>query len=323
MTPDRDFERIALAWLADGPEELSDRVMDAVVDEIHLTKQRHGLRLPRRFESMNTPARVAAAAVIGVLALGGALFAAKTPMDRRSAGRARVRRPGDRRLRRCQLARARARPASHSCKDRSRRGDVLDHAIRIRRLPRSSLGVCYDPARMHRGSRRRHDQDQLHRPGRVGTAAPAQSRSRLATAGIPQRSVDHLRARCVHCMPSHVAHEPPPEHPGRVRPSTTSPTPWWLIRNSMSPTPVDVELAGYSGKSMTLQVPDDISACSRLVLAVGTRVLRAGPSRQRWHLWILDVDGVRVLIRGMDFAATSAQHQAELRAIVESIQIEP
>jgi hypothetical protein len=74
MTTDRDFDRIALAWLADGPEELPDRVVDAVVDEIHVTPQRHALRVPWRFPSMTTPARVAAAAVIGVLAIGGALL---------------------------------------------------------------------------------------------------------------------------------------------------------------------------------------------------------------------------------------------------------
>jgi WD40-like Beta Propeller Repeat len=74
MNTDRDFDRIAMAWLADGPEELSDRVLDAVVDEIHVTPQRHALRLPWRFSTMTTPARVATAAVIGVLAVGGAFF---------------------------------------------------------------------------------------------------------------------------------------------------------------------------------------------------------------------------------------------------------
>jgi hypothetical protein len=74
MTTDRDFDRIAMAWLADGPEELSDRVIDAVVDDIHVTPQRHALRLPWRFPSMTTPFRIAAAAGIGVLVLGGALY---------------------------------------------------------------------------------------------------------------------------------------------------------------------------------------------------------------------------------------------------------
>lgn len=74
MKTDRDFDRSAMAWLADGPEELSDRVLDAVADEIHVTRQRHALRLPWRFSTMTTPARVATAAVIGVLAVGGALY---------------------------------------------------------------------------------------------------------------------------------------------------------------------------------------------------------------------------------------------------------
>ena len=37
MTTDDDFDRIAQSWLAAGPHELPARVIDAVVDEIHLT----------------------------------------------------------------------------------------------------------------------------------------------------------------------------------------------------------------------------------------------------------------------------------------------
>ena len=69
MTTDRDFDRITMAWLADGPEELPDRVLDAVVDEVHLTRQRHGLRLPWRFPTMTMPARVAALVAVGALIL--------------------------------------------------------------------------------------------------------------------------------------------------------------------------------------------------------------------------------------------------------------
>jgi hypothetical protein len=74
MTTDRDFDRIAMAWLADGPDELSDRVIDAAVDQIHVTRQRRAIRVSRRLPTMTTPARVAAAAVIGVLVFGGALI---------------------------------------------------------------------------------------------------------------------------------------------------------------------------------------------------------------------------------------------------------
>ncbi len=74
MTTDRDLDRIARAWLADGPEELSDRVIDAAVDQIHLTRQRRTVGVPWRLPTMTTPTRVAAAAVIGVLVVGGTLF---------------------------------------------------------------------------------------------------------------------------------------------------------------------------------------------------------------------------------------------------------
>ena len=73
MTLDRDFERIATAWLADGPTELSDRVLDAVVDEIHLTRQRRAARVPWRFPTMSIPARVAVLIAVGVLAIAGAV----------------------------------------------------------------------------------------------------------------------------------------------------------------------------------------------------------------------------------------------------------
>ena len=71
MTLDRDFDRIASAWLADGPTELSDRVLDAVVDQVHLTRQRRAVRAPWRFPTMSMPARVAALVAVGVLAIAG------------------------------------------------------------------------------------------------------------------------------------------------------------------------------------------------------------------------------------------------------------
>ncbi len=74
MTTDRDLDRIVRAWLADGPEELSDRVIDAAVDQVHLTRQRRTFGVPWRLPTMTTPARIATAAVIGVLVFGGTLL---------------------------------------------------------------------------------------------------------------------------------------------------------------------------------------------------------------------------------------------------------
>lgn len=93
--------------------------------------------------------------------------------------------------------------------------------------------------------------------------------------------------------------------------------------------PVDVTLAGYSGKYFDLQVPADISRCE---VEPGTSeppiyrpwepgIYAQGPA-QRWHQWVVDVDGIRVLVQSFDFAGTSAAHRAELQAIVNSIRIE-
>jgi hypothetical protein len=46
-----------------------------------------------------------------------------------------------------------------------------------------------------------------------------------------------------------------------------------------------------------------------------------GPGN-RWHLWILDVEGTRAVILAHDFATTPAGIQTELQEIVDSIQIE-
>lgn len=86
-------------------------------------------------------------------------------------------------------------------------------------------------------------------------------------------------------------------------------------------TPVDVTLAGYSGKYLDLQVPDDISECFRY-RPIDVHIYAQGPGH-RWHMWVLDVGGVRVLIEGNDYAGTSAARLAEEQTIIDSIEITP
>jgi hypothetical protein len=85
--------------------------------------------------------------------------------------------------------------------------------------------------------------------------------------------------------------------------------------------PVDVTFAGYSGKYLDLTVPEDISECA-LYQPMDHHIYAQGP-RQRWHMWILDVDGTRLVVETNDYPGTSAERLAEEQAIIDSLQITP
>ena len=76
MNGHRDLDRIVGAWLTEGPAELADRVLDAALDEIHLTHQRPHRGRPWRVSRMTSTrtwilgvAAAAAVVVAGTLVL--------------------------------------------------------------------------------------------------------------------------------------------------------------------------------------------------------------------------------------------------------------
>jgi hypothetical protein len=94
--------------------------------------------------------------------------------------------------------------------------------------------------------------------------------------------------------------------------------------------PIDVTLGGYSGKYLELRAPantttdelgPDPDGCNYyFVWEPG--IYAQGPNAL-WRIWVLDVDGIRVVVRADSFPGTTPQVQAQLQAIVDSIQIEP
>jgi hypothetical protein len=85
--------------------------------------------------------------------------------------------------------------------------------------------------------------------------------------------------------------------------------------------PADVTLGGYSGKYLELRAPANLdSACGYFVWEPG--IYAQGPNAL-WRIWVLDVDGTRVVVRTDSFPGTSTQVQTQLAAIVDSIQIDP
>jgi len=93
--------------------------------------------------------------------------------------------------------------------------------------------------------------------------------------------------------------------------------------------PVDVTLGGFSGTRIDVQVPAglDLATCRDGQFWVwsvgdGQTIYAQGPEG-RFHLWILDVQGRRVIVTTHDFPGTPPDDLAELQAIVDSISVEP
>jgi hypothetical protein len=90
-----------------------------------------------------------------------------------------------------------------------------------------------------------------------------------------------------------------------------------------STTPVDVTLGGFSGKRIDLQLPSEVASCTDGEFQPWPGSIYAQGPDDRWHVWILDVNGERLIMVSRDFAATSAEDLAEKQAIVDSMRIAP
>jgi hypothetical protein len=86
MTDDRSLERAARSFIEAGPTQAPDRAVEAALLRIETTSQERDLRIPWRLPKMTTPARVAVAAIIGVLAVTGTIFMLGRTDDRRVGG---------------------------------------------------------------------------------------------------------------------------------------------------------------------------------------------------------------------------------------------
>jgi hypothetical protein len=303
MTDDRSLERAARSWIEAGPTQAPDRVVEAALLQIETTTQERDWHVPWRLPKMNTPARVATAAVIGVLAVGGAFIVL------RPSG-AFVGVPGP-----TPTPTPTASPSPVALPE----GPLTAGTYVLTPFAQSGSDACFTPPQP--GCIDSTNDDSV----RVTFTVPAGWTG--GSDGVTPTDVDPATAagasllfiRGASLYDDPCRNDGTPDIP--VGPTVDD----FADAVAGNPlldvtTPVDVTLAGHSGRYLELQVPADISGCV-VYRPWEPWYYAQGPS-ERWHLWILDVSGVRVVIQSMDHAATSPQYRAELQAIIDSIQID-
>jgi hypothetical protein len=322
MTDDRSLERAARSFIESGPTRAPERAVEAALSRIQTTSQERGLRVPWRI-TMTTPARVAAAAVIGVLAIGGALFVLGRPNQTGVEG------PGP-------SPTATASPAPTGSAAPSSAGPlalpdgplVAGTYVSTPFAPEMPGGGCMDPPQPGcsptAGASIRATftvpDGWAGIYGGVWLAAEESSAPSGATMGFSRGSWLHSDP-CLTAEQDAAPDGAPPDV--AVGPSVDDFANALADHPLLDATdPVAVTLGGYSGKYVDLQLPSDLTGCNESYFPWEPGIYAQGPGH-RWHLWILDVDGFRVVVMTTDYAGTSPQHRAELEAIVESIQIEP
>ncbi len=314
MSADRDVTRIVRSWLEEGVTSLPDRVLDTVLDQLPATPQRRAWWPARRFGMMNMSrlaAAMGAVAVVAVVVLVAFPRASAPGQSQPSASPAPT--PG----------------ASDPATPAPSPSPVASGPTALGTGPLAAGTYRVGPAT---------DGMFLGCPGPVTTActdtisialtvpdgwsglgdsiwltdgenAPPAGAGLLFTRGAPLyeepcRTASASEATIAVGSTAREFATALVNHP-RLAVATQRP----------------VSLAGYSGAYVDLQIPADITKCPTSFWPWEPGLYAQGPS-QRWHLWILDVGGERVVVQSTDYAGTSAENRAELQAIVDSIQIQ-
>jgi hypothetical protein len=319
MTDDRSLERAARSFIESGPTQAPERAVEAALLRIETTSQERNLRVPWRI-TMTIPARVAAAAVIGVLAIGGTLFLIGR------AGQPSVGGPGP-----SPTTAGSPSPSASPSPSPSASASATPARMPDGRLPAGTY--AFAPFGSGPGL------DSTCLPSQAVCVDPGPPTSMLVTLTVPDGwdSVQTGLWIDLNAPPGGAAlvfnrggwlYSDPCRKPDTTDPDipvgpTVDDFVTALADHQLldATTPVGVTVDGYAGKALDLQVPEDISQCE-VYRPWQPNIYAQGPGHL-WHLRVIDVDGNRVVIQSMEYAGTDSQRRAELEAMVDSIQIEP
>jgi hypothetical protein len=301
MSTENDVARSLRSWLRESRHEDANRVLDAVFDQVSATPQRRAGWLARRFPIMNNTMRIAiAAAVVMVIAVVGFQFLSNS----NTGG------PGA-----TETLQPTATPAVTPEPSAAGALPLGPHTL-------CEIGSCDVGMTITIGAADWFGEGGGRLLIKNDNSDPPDGAAMIVFTGplyvygdacqwsttqaeTPATTVDELVAALAAQMPRDASE------------------------------PMDITVDGYSGKEITLHVPDDaaysageFTDCDEGFF--GSWTVSQGLEPYRYHqgpgqideLLILDVDGVLTVIDTSHYAGTPAEHVEELRAIVESLQFE-
>ncbi len=292
MSTDRDVTRSVRSWLEDGVTALPDRVLDAVLDELPSTPQRRpALSGARRFLLMNSPLRWGAAAVVVVGILVGLVL---------------VYGDGGRGLGSSSPSPSASEAASPSP------------------TPVAS-GALPSGGRVTQGSYTIADPFPIELDLEIGPGWTMWSAGVDATGvALYKTSPDPPAGLAIGFLIVDNVHADPCDLAAGEMDPPVGPAPMDLAEALLAQTgtestdPEPVEIGGYRGVYLDYRNTGD-GECGSMQRWPGRDALIG----ERDQVWILDVDGTRLVIDAASFEGTSEADVAEMRAIVEGLVIRP
>lgn len=313
MTSERDFERLLDHWLAEGPAEVNDRVIESVADRIGRQPQRPAWRVSWEEMHMNTYLKPAlAAAAVVIVAVAGIAY-----VGRPAAGPGGVATPSP-----SVSPSISPEPTPRGMFDGELpAGSYVTHPFSA---PDSGLRITYTVPAGWTGF---GDWALL---GPNGTGAPA---------GV---GIGFLMATGLFSDGCHWDQLGNGTWP-QVGDITVGPSVDDLVAalrvhpDYEVSAPTDAVVSGYPAKRLDLAFPTDVdlTSCDNAAGATGGAYFVWGTSNsnvndlyaqgpgQIFRLWIVDVDGARVIIVSPDYATTSAADRAAAQSIIDSVVIGP
>ncbi|HJP71680.1 MAG TPA: hypothetical protein VJ975_08180 [Candidatus Limnocylindria bacterium] len=305
MSAERDTTRIVRSWLEDGVTRLPDYVLDAVLDELPRTSQRRVIWWrARRLSTMNTTLKFGlAAVVVAVALLIGLNYLGGTSTGGPDGGAATP----------TAVPTASAEPSTPTASPSAEAGGLPEGShVLWSAGPIGPINVIIPAPGWF---------DELQ--GGILTksnsgAEPPDGSGLIVYAEAVDWLVPSDPCRWSSSLPDAAA----TTVDELIAALSTQDT-----REASEPT--EVTLDGYSAMSITLHVPDDadFGGCDlgQFCSIARESVAREGGC-QRFHqgpgqidkLWIVDVDGVPVIIDAAWYDETPPEHVAELEAIVAS-----